>query len=56
MKKKNIIRALVASGSIGLIHYLLHSVGKLEFGTVGIWLVVVIFIYIAFVEDKLFKK
>ena len=57
MKKqtKKYVRAISVSLGLGLVHYILHQYVNLPFTSVGIWLFLIIFLYIAFLEDKFFK-
>ena len=53
--KQNIQRGLIGAFLIGLIHYILHQYISLPFLNVGYWITGIIFIYLAFIENKLFR-
>lgn len=53
---RNIKLGLVAAGLIGAVHWFLHaSVYGTEWMPVGYWIVAVAFVYLVFVQDKIFK-
>ena len=53
MKKTTI--ALIAAGLIGMTHYGLHTVYGNEWMTVGYWIAGDTFVYLAYVQDRLFR-
>ena len=53
---RNIKLGLVAAGLIGAVHWFLHaSVFGAEWEPVGYGIVAVAFVYLAFIQDKIFN-
>lgn len=57
MKKqtKKYVRAISVSLGLGLVHYILHVSGWI-YQAVGFGIVISLFIYLAFLDDKIFKN
>jgi len=55
-KNKKLIRAGIVSAGLGLFHYILHTLGNLEFINVGYFLIGGYFLWSAFLEDKVFGR
>ena len=57
MKKqtKKYVRALSVSLGLGLVHYILHQYANLPFVNVGYGIVITLFLYLAFMDEGIFK-
>ena len=57
MKKqtKKYVRAISVSLGLGLVHYILHQYANLPFVNVGYWIVIGLFLYLAFIDLRIFK-
>ena len=54
VKNKNLKKAIIGAGLIGIIHYFLHQYVQLSVMNVGIWITIISFLYLMY-SDKVLK-